>query len=237
MGATGGIRLDPRTKLILLVAVNLLMTLPQTLLSETAIMLFCAALLFLSGRIAAALLFLAVYGGMTAGGLYIVPHFHGIVALFANLLFVSFKKFLPCLALGTLLVKTTRIGEFIAALERLGVKDTIIIPFAVMLRFFPTVNEEWGYINRAMKMRGIGASIGGVLRAPVKTIEYILVPLLSSSVTIGEELSAASLSRGLGNPVRRTTLCELGLGVRDRVVLCCAAALAVLVFVLGRGTR
>lgn len=53
-------------------------------------------------------------------------------------------------------------------------------------------------------------------------IEYRLIPLMVSVVKIGDELSAAALTRGLGAPVRRTNVCELGFHVQDiiAIVLC-----------------
>lgn len=44
-------------------------------------------------------------------------------------------------------------------------------------------------------MRGITT-----LRSPMKMLEYRVVPLMISIAKIGEELSAAALTRGLGAP-------------------------------------
>lgn len=59
---------------------------------------------------------------------------------------------------------------------------------------------------------------------PFLMIEYRLIPLMVSVVKIGDELSAAALTRGLGAPVRRTNVCELGFHVQDiiAIVLCLA---------------
>lgn len=50
------------------------------------------------------------------------------------------------------------------------------------------------------------------------------------SVKIGEELSAAALTRGLGAPVNRTNICQIGLGLLD-ILLCtlCLVSLTLLV--------
>ena len=50
-------------------------------------------------------------------------------------------------------------------------------------------------------------------------IEYRLIPLMVSVVKIGDELSAAALTRGLGAPVRRTNVCELGFHVQDIIAI------------------
>lgn len=50
-------------------------------------------------------------------------------------------------------------------------------------------------------------------------VEYRLVPLMVSVVKIGDELSAAALTRGLGAPVKRTNVCQIGFHVQDVVAI------------------
>lgn len=54
---------------------------------------------------------------------------------------------------------------------------------------------------------------------PFLMIEYRLVPLMVSVVKIGDELSAAALTRGLGAPVRRTNVCQIGFHFQDVVAI------------------
>ena len=84
-----------------------------------------------------------------------------------------------------------------------------------MFRFFPTVLEEGTSINAAMKMRGIRLGGGKALGM----LEYRLIPMISCSVKIGEELSAAALTRGLGAPSKRTNVCRIGFHFFDFVLL------------------
>ena len=80
-----------------------------------------------------------------------------------------------------------------------------------------------------MRMRGI--RFGG--KHPGKMIEYRLIPLMISVVKIGDELSAAALTRGLGAPVKRTDICNIGFHLQDMVMfLLCIAG-----FVLTLGNR
>ena len=65
-----------------------------------------------------------------------------------------------------------------------------------------------------MRMRGITA-----FRKPMDMLEYRVVPLIMSIVKIGEELSAAALTRGLGSPVQRTNICNIGFGIIDVVFI------------------
>ena len=118
---------------------------------------------------------------------------------------------------------STSVSEFISAMEKLHMPRTITIPMSVMFRLFPTIGAEWKSIRRAMGMRGI--SLGDV-RAGL-LLEYQMVPMMTSSIRIGEELSASALTRGLGAPVRRTNICRIGFRVQDFffLFLCLAAFL------------
>ena len=51
-----------------------------------------------------------------------------------------------------------------------------------------------------------------------------------SVVKIGDELSAAALTRGLGAPVRRTNVCKIGFHTQDLVVFLLCAVSFVLLF-------
>ena len=43
--------------------------------------------------------------------------------------------------------------------------------------------------------------------------------MMTSTVRIGEDLSASALTRGLGGPIRRTNICRIGFRVQDYVLL------------------
>ena len=130
---------------------------------------------------------------------------------------------------GGLLLSSTSVSEFIGSMERMHLTEKIVIPLSVIFRFFPTISEEYQAISDAMKMRGI--RFGG--KNPFLMVEYRLVPLMVSVVKIGDELSAAALTRGLGAPVKRTNVCQIGFHVQDMIViLLCALCFAL--FLLGQ---
>ena len=65
-----------------------------------------------------------------------------------------------------------------------------------------------------MKMRDI--RIGG--KNVGKMVEYRLVPLMVCSVNIGNELSAAALTRGLSADTKRTNICKIGFHIQDIMI-------------------
>ena len=138
-------------------------------------------------------------------------------------------RFAPGIMMGAWLLSSTSVSEFIGSMERMHLTEKIVIPLSVIFRFFPTISEEYQAISDAMKMRGI--RFGG--KNPFLMVEYRLVPLMVSVVKIGDELSAAALTRGLGAPVKRTNVCQIGFHVQDMIaILLCALCFAL--FLLGQ---
>ena len=122
-------------------------------------------------------------------------------------------QFMPCLITAWYVIRTTKIDEF-----------RITISLAVVMRFFPTIKEEYSSISDAMKMRGIAFGGGNA----AKMIEYRMIPLLFSCVNIGDELSAAAITRGLGGKVKRTSVEELRLRLVDWLLITAFTAVAVI---------
>lgn len=125
------------------------------------------------------------------------------------------SRFLAPMVMGYCMMQYTTVSEFITAMERMQVPQTITIPLSVMFRFFPTISEENSAIAEAMRMRQVSGSRNGFL----KRLEYELVPVMMSTVRIADELSQASLTKGLGGNVKRSHICEVGLRVQDYLLL------------------
>ena len=210
-----GILLDPRTKLLLLLTITTLMF--ST--SNEGIMNIVKPCLSLVPFV----LILSEHRFKTAGK-YLLLY----VACFAleriALVYLSGLLSFIVMAVTSILISSTSVSEFIGAMERMHITEKIVIPMSVIFRFFPTISEEYQAIRDAMKMRGIRS--GG--RHPLLMVEYRLVPLMVSVVKIGDELSAAALTRGLGAPVRRTNVCQIGFHFQDVV----AALFCILCFIV-----
>ena len=125
-----------------------------------------------------------------------------------------FTKVLPGMSMFWFLILTTTVSEFVAAMESLHISKKFIVPVSVMFRFFPTIAEEYSAIRDAMKLRNVG-----YWRNPIEMMEYRMVPLLMSLLTIGNELSASALTRGLDTPIQRTNICPIGFHWQDGVVV------------------
>ena len=210
--------LDPRTKLalVLMLAVFVMGGLGgaqvkpiKTVLSGLPFLLLLIERQWRRFARGAAVLLIG-YGLLAA-----MPYLPGVLNFFALFCGGILTRFVVTVVMGEYLIATTTVSEFIAAMERLRIPQAVTIPISVMFRLFPTIGEEWRSIRRAMRMRGI--HLGGT--KAIKVLEYQLIPMMTSTVRIGEELSASALTRGLGAPVRRTNICRIGFRVQDYLLL------------------
>lgn len=132
-----------------------------------------------------------------------------VAVMFILICIVCIKLYFPMVMSFLVVYKTTTISEFMAAFSKMKLPATFVIPFAVMFRFLPTVQEEWDGIRQAMGFRGIGMRFKTVFWHPIETIEYVIVPLLFSCVNVMDELVAASLARGLDSSKQRTCMAQV----------------------------
>ena len=220
--------LDPRTKLLLLV------TLPTFLWGGAGgedmlpfFFIFPALsllLLLTAANFRAFLLGTAVYVGTQVLWNLFYTDLSGVCYTLLYILYGVVTTIMPCALMGVYVLTTTTASEFISGMNKLHIPKMITIPLSVMFRFFPTVGEEVKAVNNAMHMRGI--KLGGSNAS--KMIEYRLVPIMMCSLRIGDELSAAALTRGLDAPVKRTNIYKIGFRLQDAVIfMLCLVAYAI----------
>ena len=223
-------KLDPRTSLLLIIAVS-----APTITAGVWYALSLAALIpismyILSGKIPAAVKLAAVYALAIVTDTLLVDFFHGAVSIVVLMTSGIVCRLMPVVTVCTFVMSTTTVSEFIAAAEKMHVPRQIVIPFSVMLRFLPTIREESAAISDAMRMRGI--AFGRTRGGPLALLEYRLIPMVISSVKIGDELSAAVLTRGLGAPIKRTNICKIGFHAQDIAYIAISCGLLLMYFIL-----
>jgi len=170
----------------------------------------------------------------------LIPHFlsvniGGVAAVLLRLLCFFVRMIIPVAMSFQLVFRTTTMSQFMSAFEKMHVPAVAAIPFAVMFRFIPTVQEEWHGIRQAMAFRGIKVGFTGIIRHPVKSVEYVVVPLIFSATSIMDELAAASLARGLDSEHKRICALEVRMKWFDWVFLMIALAFLILWIILAVG--
>ena len=67
-------------------------------------------------------------------------------------------------------------------------------------------------------MRGIGLNTLNIILHPLVTLEYVMVPLLSSASRIGDELTAAGHTKGVDAPGKKIRYKTARFSIADFVV-------------------
>ncbi|QOS69256.1 energy-coupling factor transporter transmembrane protein EcfT [Eggerthella guodeyinii] len=122
-------------------------------------------------------------------------------------------------------------GSLLAALRALHLPKAAGIALAVLLRFLPTIGEEYRAIRRSQKFRGVGLGIANTLAHLPSTLECIVVPLVIRTTRISDELSASITVRGVRFGGETVSYRPVGFSARDAAVVvgfaaACAAAAA-----------
>ncbi|WP_167147371.1 energy-coupling factor transporter transmembrane component T [Actinomyces sp. ZJ308] len=233
-GLTGGLVLDPRTKLLVVVVVSwvLLSTSGGESGSVMVVRWLLIALPFLllvlSRIYGLALRYAITYAALAGLPLLIwrvIPASNALIDITLTWL-GALSIIVPGMTCGLYALRTTTASEFLVAMQRIHCPDALTIPTAIIFRFFPTVGEEYRDIKTAMRMRGVGG-----IRQPIRMLEYRLVPLMVSVVSIGNELSRSAVTRALGAKRKRTSVCEIKFRIIDGAVIVLLVACAWIVLI------
>ena len=195
--------IDPRTKIIVLIILSFMVFNDAPLYISGILVLIPFFCLFLSNHKKSALIYIIAYLIATVLQIYYLPNSTGIISICIVSFTYTATRMLPILMMGYYTISTTKVSEFIASMEKSNIPKDISIPFSVIFRYIPSVYEEIKSISNAMKMRGFGLTFKS-LKNPFKLVEFYMIPILISAVKTSDELSAASLTRGLSNPKKRT---------------------------------
>ena len=209
------LRLDPRTKLFLILLCVLSAMLAPNLYFQFALAAVIGLLAALCGKWRYALRGIVFYALICAFTVWCM----GVMTGTWRTMFVAFlgliHKVYACGMLAGLVIGTTRVGEFLSAMARLHVPKKLTIPIAVMLRYLPAIREDWHYIKDAMRLRDVSPTLWGFLKAPAMTANCIYVPLLTAASKAADELSIAAVTRGIENSKPRTCLVKIQMSTAD----------------------
>lgn len=246
--STGSVlhRLDPRTKLVLLIASIVFVFLSNNYILLAAVTLFTVCLMLLSKirlgmyltnlkpvlpivMLTSILSALYVKTGRVLFSLWKITVYSDAVD---RIVFMVVRIALLVM-LSAVLSYTTSPTSLTAALESLlsplkyiGLKNavhTLAMTMTIALRFIPTLIDETEKIMNAQKARGADFENGGLIKR-IKALLPVLVPLLISSVRRAEELANAMECRCYSGAEGRTRYSKLKLGARDAVAVLASSA-------------
>lgn len=212
------IPLDPRTKILGATAINLciitVVKTPVTLLSLAVTIFLIAASKQWKLLIAFFMLTAAFQSAYLIGS-----YTNSLLSGFLLILGEYGTRLSIVVAVSTWLILSTQPAALFAALRRLHLPPSFIIPIAVMFRFFPAVIVEARAIWDAMHIRGLFPTWWASVKHPILLMEYLIVPLLGSTLQIADDIAVSAMTRGLGSPLTPTSVVTLGFSWRDCVVV------------------
>ncbi|MCR5166643.1 MAG: energy-coupling factor transporter transmembrane protein EcfT [Oscillospiraceae bacterium] len=235
----GILKFDPRTKFLLFIASGLMSLSSYSDSGAAVYTVVLLAVYALCGKPLSALKSALIFGAV----MYlraVLQNSQGappMIVLLVTALTTVFMFGFPSVLSIVILVRTTRISHFLSAFQAMHLPIRMIVPFAVFFRFLPTVAEEWNGVRKAMAFRGMTLSPAEVIRHPLRTVEYVLIPMLFSSMAVMEELAAASMARGMDADTKRSSYEEVRLKAADYVLIVLVFGMTVFAFIMGYSVK
>lgn len=218
------ITLDVRYKMLLLALVSFTTFFVKDLLYGGILFLVVCLLSLSLGQKKTTGQYILLYIGLAALQ-FLTPYMPKLLQGLLLMTVLCARMFMPLLLYARSFAATTAVGEMIGALHVMKAPRGLTITLAVALRFFPTAKEELRLIRDAMRLRGIGFSPRNLIRRPGLLFEGMLVPLMVRASTVADELSAASITRGIDSPESRSSFTQLRITARDTAVFAVSALL------------
>jgi len=240
-------RLNPITKLLLLVAYSLAIFTFDSLEAEVLCFIALLALVLYIGSaslrsllasrfflsFAAILIFIQVVFTGSGDLLFLIPL--GLIDVRVTVagvivgIVVAFR-FLTIIVASALFVATTDPNELAYALMRAGLPYRFGFMLVTAIRFIPIFESEAGTVRSAQAARGLAID-GRGLAGAVRMARYTLMPLVVSALSKVDVLVISMEGRAFGYRKSRTFTRPVRFGALD-ALLCIAAAAIALVFIL-----
>lgn len=201
--------LDPRTVLgIVFIFITLGLAINKPL-SSHILLLICNIYLITSKAYRECVLYSVIYI-IIAGLMFYIYHIPN-TTLALTIVSISYfvQKFVIAVMMIEFLKRKTLMPYVISAMQTMKFPNAVAIPFIVILRYMPTLREDYGYLKDSLKIRGIRTSGIEFFIHPIRSLEFMIVPILFRSIRVAEELSTSVLLRGIENYKNRTNIYPL----------------------------
>ena len=201
--------LDPRTVLgIVFIFITLGLAINKPL-SPHILLLICNIYLITSKAYRECVLYSVIYI-IIAGLMFYIYHIPN-TTLALTIVSISYfvQKFVIAVMMIEFLKRKTSMPYVISAMQTMKFPNAVAIPFIVILRYMPTLREDYGYLKDSLKIRGIKTSGIEFFIHPIRSLEFMIVPILFRSIRVAEELSTSVLLRGIENYKNRTNIYPL----------------------------
>ena len=201
--------LDPRTVLgIVFIFITLGLAINKPL-SSHILLLICNIYLITSKAYRECVLYSVIYI-IISGLMFYIYHIPN-TTLALTIVSISYfvQKFVIAVMMIEFLKRKTSMPYVISAMQTMKFPNAVAIPFIVILRYMPTLIEDYGYLKDSLKIRGIRTFGIEFFIHPIRSLEFMIVPILFRSIRVAEELSTSVLLRGIENYKNRTNIYPL----------------------------
>jgi energy-coupling factor transport system permease protein len=127
---------------------------------------------------------------------------------------------------GMIFLSTTRNEEIATGLVKLGIPYRFAFAVSTALRLVPTIAATGATIGQAQRSRGLDLESGNLIER-IRKNTPLLIPVFVSTIRSTNVFSMALESKGFGASPRRTYFLKIELTRRDALVLVSFAALIV----------
>jgi len=219
-------RLDPRTKVLILLATFVIALVPSTLphalgaLALVALYVTAARSWDTVARIRGFLLIITTFTVLIWG---VIPRGEEVLWLFIrrdSLVFgvVTAIKIDAILIAGIAFLATTRNEEITIGLVRMGVPYVMCFAFSTALRLVPTFAHTGATVVEAQRSRGLELGAGSLWNR-MKAYIPLMAPIFLVSIRNANLMAMALEARGFGAAKKRTFYIQLRMGAADWIAL------------------
>lgn len=225
--------LDPRTKIVILLMISAFSFAGSgQLLTESLGIMLIGIIMLLYKRLGSFIKYVSVYFIVFILVL-LCSRYHNVWASMIAVMLVMIRKMMSIIMFASFMIATTKVSEMIASLQKINIPKYIITPTVIVLRFFPSLREEFRCIINAMKIRGIYFNLKNIIFHPLCLCEYIIVPMIVRLSIVSDELSAAAVSRGIDSEIQRTSLYDVKYHLIDLIFVILFVVLTIFTFMGG----
>ncbi|RJP72571.1 MAG: energy-coupling factor transporter transmembrane protein EcfT [Candidatus Abyssobacteria bacterium SURF_17] len=226
-------RLDPRTKILMLLAGFVIALVPKTLphaLGVLALVAVCVTVARCWDAVARIRTFLFIITVFTIVIWGLVPRGGETLWLFIkreSLVFgvLTAIKIDAILMMGIIFLATTRNEEVTVGLVKMGVPYVMCFAFSTALRLVPTFAHTGATVVEAQRSRGLDFGTGS-LWSRMKAYIPLMTPIFLVSIRNANLMAMALEARGFGSSKKRTFYIQLKMHPHDWIALVVTAVLS-----------
>lgn len=206
----GRLKLQPLTEIVFLISVSVFSFINSHADADRLILLLTALLCSAMGLTKTAVKALLVYAALQLFRFLLLPLLPDVLSAQLSLFVVHGPKLIPIFLAGQILTRTNPVRKIMNALRKVRIPETLTIPLAISIRYFPSLREERRMLADAVRLRDVKGW---------KRVELSLMPLIITASNTADELAQAIIVRGIENPSRKTFFEDMRPGLSDYAVI------------------